>query len=134
MDRTDLTGHQGRLIQLGTPFGIGALVKIGALIRIYRRFLTKPHPNQGPKEGGGFPGALEPRHFCCGAWSPKNFDTWSPEYLNTVKPGAPNEMLWSPGAPKFLSWSPGALHILGRSPGALKPFGTLPNQKRGAYL
>ena len=73
----------------------------------------------------GVPGALEPLNFCCAAWSPDDFDAWIREYLITVKPGAPNEMLWSPGAPIFLSWSPGAPHILDRSPGALNPFGTL---------
>ena len=60
-----------------------------------------------PKRGGGGGGSLETRKFCCGAWSPEKFDTWSPECLRTVKPGSPNEMLWSPGTPIFLSWSPG---------------------------
>ena len=60
----------------------------------------------------------KPQKFCCGVQSPDDFDAWSPEYLITVKPGAPNEMLWSPGAPIFLSRSPGAAHILWRSPGA----------------
>ena len=50
--------------------------------------------------------------------------------LITVKPGAPNEMLWSPGTPIFLSWSPGAPRSLGRSPGALNPFGTLSENKQ----
>ena len=86
-------------------------------------------PSSGSKKGGGVgrgvPGAPEPRNSCCGAWSPMICDAWSPGYLITVKPGAPNEMLWSPGAPIFLSWSPEASHILGRSPGALNPFGTM---------
>ena len=92
------------------------------------------HPGQGPKGGGGgggVAGALEPRNVCCGAGSPDDFDTWNPEYLITVKPEAPNEMLWSPRAPIFLSWSPGAPHILGRSPGALNPFEILPGVQMG---
>ena len=68
---------------------------------------------QGPK--GGVTRALEPQNFCFGARIPDDFDTWSPEYLITVKPGAPI----------FLSWSPGAPHILGRSPRAQNFFGTL---------
>ena len=29
---------------------------------------------------------------------------WSPKYLITVMPGAPNEILWSPGGLAFLFW------------------------------
>ena len=55
-----------------------------------------------------------PKFLLCSP-EPDDFDVWSPEYLNTVTPGAPNEMLWSPGALICLSWSPGAQN----------PFGTL---------
>ena len=78
--------------------------------------------------GGGRAGALEP-------WSPEIFAVepgarWfslpgRSESLITVKPGAPNEMLWSPEAPIFSSWNPRAPHIFGRSPEALNPFRTL---------
>ena len=78
---------------------------------------------QGPTKGGG--GGVvgvgrEPRSPKCLLCSPEpdDFDAWSPKYLNTVKPGAPNEMLWSPGALICLSWSPGAPHILAE---ALEP-------------
>ena len=79
---------------------------------------------QSPKGGGK--GSLTP-------WSPEIFAAEPREPMIsmpgnmgiTVKPGAPNEMLWSPGAPIVLPWSPRAPYILDRSLGALNPFETL---------
>ena len=54
--------------------------------------------DQGPKRGGGgFPGALEPRNFCCGARSPI-----------ISMPGALNIFCCGARSPKFVALEPGA--------------------------
>ena len=93
-------------------------------------------------QGGQSLEPWSPEIFADGARSPDDLDAWSPEYLITVKPGAPNEMLWSPGAPIFLSWpgSPGTPHIIrlvftgdGIRVGVVSGVGTIPVSSDSAY-
>lgn len=44
--------------------------------------------------------------FCFGAWSPNDFDAYSPEYLIKVKPGAPNENVKEPWSPEIFFLEP----------------------------
>ena len=58
--------------------------------------------NQGPRGGGGVPGALEPWNFCCGARSPIILLTWTLILFGLWTP-EPKDILRGAWSPAFSS-------------------------------